>query len=223
MKDRATGIARARSAVVAVGVALLLVACSRSENKSESARDAALATGATAAPRVADVDGRALVQGACLSCHTEQMLAQQRLTKAQWQKTVTKMVGWGANLEPSEVGPLVDYLSAAYGADAGGYVPETVTAADALAEISPLPDPFPAGDAERGKPLYIEKCSGCHGQDARGHIGVALVDRPFLYRAADVAKTIRKGRGKMLPIALPDADIADVLAHLRSLKNPPPP
>lgn len=151
------------------------------------------------------------------------MIGQQRLTQAQWQKTVTKMVGWGANVEPAEVAPLVAYLSENYGPDAGAYVAETVPAAEALAEIAPTEDPFPRGDAERGKPLYTDKCQGCHGPDARGAIGVNLVDRPFLYRAADVAKTIRKGRGKMLPLPLSDAEIADVLAHLRQLKNPPPP
>jgi mono/diheme cytochrome c family protein len=133
------------------------------------------------------------------------------------------MVGWGANLEPAEVGPLVSYLSASYGPDAGAYEVESMPAADAPAELAPAGDEaFPPGDATRGRALYVEKCSGCHGAEARGHIGVALIDRPFLYRPADVARTVRRGRGKMLPIPLSDAEIADVLAHLRTLRNPLP-
>jgi hypothetical protein len=59
--------------------------------------------------------------------------------------------------------------------------------------------------------------------DALSRTWLSRTGRAFLYRAADVAKTIRKGRGKMLPLPLSDAEIADVLAHLRRLKNPPPP
>ena len=189
-----------------------------------AATDSAAKADAAASATTGNADAKVLVAQACLSCHTEQMLAQQRLTQPQWTKTVTKMVGWGANLDATEVAPLVAYLSATYGPDAGPYAVQTISADDALAELAPTPDaPFPAGDPDKGKALFIDKCSGCHGQDARGSIGVLLIDRPILYRAADLAKMVRKGRGKMLPIALSDADVGDVLAHLRRLRNPPPP
>lgn len=203
-------------------MALALAACSKKKTPSADASASADARASADASASATTGGETLVREACLSCHSTQMLAQQRLTPAQWSKTVTKMVTWGANLEPAQVGPLVAYLSSNYGPDAGPYELETVTAAAALAEIAPTPDPFPPGSVERGKPLFIDKCSGCHGQDARGQLGVALIDRPFLYRAADVATTIRKGRGKMLPIPMSDSEIADVLAHLRGLHNPIP-
>ena len=167
--------------------------------------------------------GRALVVGACLSCHSEHMLAQQRLTQAQWSKVVTKMVGWGANLEPGEVAPLVAHLASSYGPDAGPYEAETMPSAEARAELVATGDaPFPSGDAGRGRALFADKCSGCHGADARGHIGLLLIDRPILYRSAEFARTVRRGRGKMLPLPLSDAEIGDALAHLRSLRNPPP-
>lgn len=230
--------ARGRVVRVVIGIAMLAAVaastggCRKEQSTGADARadagaSASADAGADARPSAsvsAGAEGKALVQGGCLSCHSEHMLAQQRLTQAQWQKTVTKMVAWGANVEPGEVAPLVAYLAENHGPDAGAYVAETIPAAEALAEIAPMPDdPLPPGDPARGKPLYTDKCQGCHGPDARGAIGVNLVDRPFLYRAADVAKTIRKGRGKMLPIALSDAEIADVLAYLRTLKNPPPP
>jgi cytochrome c5 len=200
--------------------------CSKSENKG--AADAGVpttspSTSTSTSTSTGTGDGHALVVAGCLSCHSEHMLAQQRLTQAQWAKVVTKMVGWGANVEPAEVAPLVAYLSASYGPDAGPYEPDAIPPTEATAELAASgDDPFPAGDAARGRALYIDKCSGCHGGDARGHIGVALIDRPFLYRAADFARTVRRGRGKMLPLPLADAEIADVLAHLRSLRNPAP-
>jgi mono/diheme cytochrome c family protein len=197
---------------------LLLVACS----KSTPPPPLTDATAKSAAPELAVTDGKSLVSGACFSCHTEHMLAQQRLTPAQWQKVVTKMQGWGANLDPSEVAPLVAFLSVTYGPDANAYQPESLAAAEASSELAGLPDdPLPPGDAARGKPLFIDKCSGCHGQDARGALGVSLIDRPFLYRAPEFASTIRKGRGKMLPLPLTDAQVADLLAHLRTLRNAP--
>ena len=214
MKNVSIGYIAAITAIV--GVSLALPGCPKSEKAGADAANADANAGTT-------VDGHALVVGACLSCHSEHMLAQQRLTQAQWAKVVTKMVGWGATLEPAQVAPLVAYLSASYSPDAGHYEPETATAAEAVAELGPSgDDPLPPGDAVRGRPVYVDKCSGCHGNDARGHIGVALIDRPFLYRAADFARTVRRGRGKMLPLALSDAEISDVLAHLRALRNPSP-
>jgi mono/diheme cytochrome c family protein len=206
--------------------ASLLVGCSkdRATSAPPDAAAAAVTPPATAAgdagpALLSSDDGRTLVKNACLSCHSEEMLLQQRLTPAQWSKVVTKMAGWGANLEPNEAAPLAAWLAATYGPDAGPYEPTPMQAGEAAAEIAPLPDGlFAGGDAERGRPLYIDKCSGCHGADARGHIGVLLIDRPFLYRAADFADTIRRGRGKMTPIALSDPEIADILAHLRRLK-----
>ena len=218
----------AAASVLVVG-AMLLGCPSKNENAGEKADAGANANananageGGAGEAGAASADGREIVRGACLSCHSEQMLAQQRLTPAQWSKTVGKMVLWGANLDPKDVEPLVTYLSATSGVDAGPYVADSLTAGEALAEIAPTPDgPIPAGDVERGKPLFVEKCAGCHGADARGAIGVALVDKPFLYRASDLATTIRRGRGKMIPQALTDAQIGDVLAYLRSLRNPP--
>lgn len=191
---------------------LALVACKRAE--PTAAVDAAPVVTATPAPALEDA--RPIVKGACLSCHGEDMLAQQRLTEAQWSKTVAKMVTWGANLEPKDTAPLVAWLAATYGPDAGPY--ELQTLADADSELAVLPDgAYAGGDADRGRALYADRCSGCHGTDARGHIGVRLVDRPLLFRADAFADPVRRGRGKMAPVKMTDGELADVLAHLRSL------
>lgn len=213
-----------RLAHVAALASAALIACSKRPTPSADA-GAVTAPPADAAPRtpgpLSRAEGEALVKNACLSCHSEDMLEQQRLTLAQWTKEVTKMVGWGANLDPIDTAPLTSWLAATYGPDAGLYEASVISAADASAKLAALPDgPFANGDPERGRAIYTDRCSGCHGPDARGHIGVLLVDRPFLYRAQDVAETIRHGRGKMIPIPMSDSEIGDVLAHLRRLKNP---
>ncbi|MDB5213226.1 MAG: putative Sulfite:cytochrome c oxidoreductase, subunit [Myxococcaceae bacterium] len=212
-----------------VAIAMALVACPDKNEGADAGANASASANANASDGAAPAavtaaDGKKLVREACLSCHSEHMLAQQRLTPAQWQKTVGKMVIWGANLDPKEIDPVVAYLVSTSGPNAGPYVPETVPAGDALTEIAALPDdPFPPGDIERGKALFVNKCSGCHGSDARGALGVALVDKPFLYRAVEFSRTVRRGRGKMIPIPLSDAEIGDVLAYLRSLRSPPLP
>lgn len=206
-----------RPATLLLATAMTVAACSKEKEKAPPpppATDAAVAT---------TFDGETVVKNGCLSCHAEDMLAQQRLTPAQWTKVVTKMQGWGANVEPHEVGPLATWLATRYGVDAGAWEAPTAKPNEVAAELDRTDDgPFANGDAERGKTLFVDKCSGCHGADARGHIGVMLVDRPLLWRAADVANVVRRGRGKMTPTPLSDAQIADVLAHLRSLKNPLP-
>jgi cytochrome c oxidase cbb3-type subunit 3 len=168
------------------------------------------------------VDARSIAEGACFSCHSEEMLAQQRLPKEKWAAEVKKMAGWGANLDPLETETLVTWLAETYGPDAGPWEPKTITPQEALDELALEDDgPYAAGDPDRGKTLYVDRCSGCHGGDARGHIGVSLVERPFLYRAPKVAEVIRKGRGKMLPIKATDAEIGDILSYLRRQRVKP--
>lgn len=60
---------------------------------------------------------RDLAMGRCAICHTEQYLTQQRLTPAQWQKTVDKMRKWGAPLSDVEGAQLTVWLARHYPAD----------------------------------------------------------------------------------------------------------
>jgi DMSO/TMAO reductase YedYZ molybdopterin-dependent catalytic subunit len=50
-------------------------------------------------------------QSACLTCHDEGMMVQQRLTPAQWDREVNKMTGWGAPLKPEDRDAILKYLS----------------------------------------------------------------------------------------------------------------
>jgi mono/diheme cytochrome c family protein len=194
-------------------------ACRTKDGKLAEDHDAGAAALSTASSAPSD-RGPELVAAGCLACHSEEMLREQRLTPAQWEKVVKKMAGWGANIAADDVPVVSAYLAAGYGLDAGAYQVATVAAARASGELAPTDDgAFAAGSADRGGSLYGARCASCHGADARGQIGVNLVDRPLLYRAADFAQTIRAGRAKMpAQPSTTEGEVADLLAHLRRVR-----
>ena len=49
---------------------------------------------------------------ACFTCHDDHMMKQQHLTRAQWDREITKMTGWGADLKADDRAGLLDYLAA---------------------------------------------------------------------------------------------------------------
>ncbi len=68
-------------------------------------------------------DGKAIADGACLTCHSSDMLRQQRLTEKQWAANVDKMVGWGAPVPESRRDALVAYLVKNFGPDNDRFEP----------------------------------------------------------------------------------------------------
>jgi DMSO/TMAO reductase YedYZ molybdopterin-dependent catalytic subunit len=52
---------------------------------------------------------------ACLTCHEEDVIRQQRLTKAQWDREITKMTNWGAPVTPENRNTILDYLVQHFG------------------------------------------------------------------------------------------------------------
>jgi hypothetical protein len=51
---------------------------------------------------------------ACFSCHDDQMMRQQVLTRAQWDREVTKMANWGAPVKPEQRNELLDFLASRF-------------------------------------------------------------------------------------------------------------
>ncbi len=76
---------------------------------------------------------------------------------------------------------------------------------------------LPKGDPVLGEELYELSCSGCHGLDgAGGYGGPNLLDQTDDH----IADFIQNGEGNMP--AFPDftnQDIADVIAHIRTLEG----
>jgi DMSO/TMAO reductase YedYZ molybdopterin-dependent catalytic subunit len=52
---------------------------------------------------------------ACGTCHDDDVLRQQRLTRAQWDREITKMTGWGAKVKDEDRSAFLDYLFSNYG------------------------------------------------------------------------------------------------------------
>lgn len=53
-----------------------------------------------------------LARTACLGCHDDQLLIQQRLDRSGWAEQVEKMIQWGAFVPAARKDELLDYLSA---------------------------------------------------------------------------------------------------------------
>jgi len=57
----------------------------------------------------------AAFKNACVACHDEDVVRQQRLTRAQWDGEINKMIGWGARVRDEDRNVLLDYLFGNYG------------------------------------------------------------------------------------------------------------
>jgi DMSO/TMAO reductase YedYZ molybdopterin-dependent catalytic subunit len=57
----------------------------------------------------------AKVKEACLGCHESDIVAGQRITRAQWDREITKMTGWGATVKPEDRKEILDFLSQHFG------------------------------------------------------------------------------------------------------------
>jgi DMSO/TMAO reductase YedYZ molybdopterin-dependent catalytic subunit len=57
----------------------------------------------------------AAFRNACVVCHEEDVIRQQRLTRAQWDREIKKMTGWGAKVNDEDREGLLDYLFSTYG------------------------------------------------------------------------------------------------------------
>jgi DMSO/TMAO reductase YedYZ molybdopterin-dependent catalytic subunit len=54
-------------------------------------------------------------RNACHVCHEDDVIRQQRLTRAQWDRELKKMTGWGAQIKDEEREGFLDYLFSNYG------------------------------------------------------------------------------------------------------------
>lgn len=62
-----------------------------------------------------EADGQTLLQERCSECHSLDRVTGTEKTQAEWEQTVTRMVGRGAELSEEEQVVLVDYLAETYG------------------------------------------------------------------------------------------------------------
>lgn len=86
-----------------------------------------------------------LVRARCVTCHGLDLIQQQRLPRAGWERELDKMIRWGAVVQDDERSLLLEYFLANAGRPA-------VTSA------SPVP-------GARGSQIFADRCQGCHGTD----------------------------------------------------------
>lgn len=55
------------------------------------------------------------VKQACIGCHGEDMITGQKLTRAQWEREVDKMVRWGATVKPTGRSAIIEFLAEHFG------------------------------------------------------------------------------------------------------------
>ena len=52
---------------------------------------------------------------ACTVCHDTDVIRQQRLTRAQWDLEINKMIGWGARVKDEDRDRLLNFLFSNFG------------------------------------------------------------------------------------------------------------
>jgi cytochrome c5 len=63
---------------------------------------------------VATAGSEAIYKRACLTCHEDDLIEAQRLSRAGWVREVEKMMRWGADVPAADKDALVSYLAARY-------------------------------------------------------------------------------------------------------------
>lgn len=113
----------------------------------------------------------------------------------------------------------------------GQFVAQTVLAFAGLACIVPVAraqssDASPAGNAQNGKKLFMsDGCYECHGRMGQGaaQTGAARIGPPVL--PFEVFQGYVRAPGNNMPPytskAVPDKDLADIYAYLKSIPMPP--
>lgn len=85
-----------------------------------------------------------------------------------------------------------------------------------------VPQPLRANrQADTGQSAYMRVCASCHGTDAKGQNGPALV--PFERDILEVRGIVRDGRGEMPSISpddVSDDELTRIVAYLKNLSAP---
>jgi mono/diheme cytochrome c family protein len=102
----------------------------------------AAAPAAAAGGQDPDAAGKALVNGACASCHGADLITGKNATRKEWSDVIDRMKGYGASLSGAQTTTLLDYLEKTQGPKQ--QAANTDAAAKALLEAS---------------------CTGCHDLD----------------------------------------------------------
>jgi hypothetical protein len=114
---------------IAAGVACVSVLMAQSKPAGRAqppaapSRPASLPQFGTQLTPLPDGPGKGAAETACLPCHSSDIIRQQRLTRAQWTGTLTKMVNWGTAIPDGQKDALLEYLVTNFGPDNASFQP----------------------------------------------------------------------------------------------------
>ncbi|MFI5119090.1 MAG: hypothetical protein ACHQM4_01675 [Thermoanaerobaculia bacterium] len=129
MKRAALAAAILAAVILGAGASLLAAQASKPKSKGETkaapvpAIDESLPMLGTQLAELPAGPGRAAADAGCLKCHSADILRQQRLNEKQWGASVTKMVGWGADVPDARRDELIAYLVKNFGPDNDRFKP----------------------------------------------------------------------------------------------------
>jgi len=170
-----------------------------------------------------DLMGKQAVERSCQVCHEMRMITSQRLTPAQWQAEVDKMVNWGAVLFDGERELVAEHLARHYPDTAPPSPVELIALASIESpEILDADEAPIEGDPAEGQRLYMTLCSVCHGPTAMGgDLGPSLANRAIIGHAAAYDQIVQNGLRGMPPFetVLNSQQQRDILVWLRGIPH----
>jgi mono/diheme cytochrome c family protein len=95
--------------LILIAFAILVAAAGCGSSTSSSS------TSGTTATQALTLDGKALAEERCSTCHSFTRATGESQTADQWQRTVNDMIQKGANLNTDEAAAVVAYLAKTYG------------------------------------------------------------------------------------------------------------
>jgi len=113
MKEKTKG-RFSRTMMILIAVWLVMMAVLVVFNSGSSQPTQALPSGTALAAEKPALDGATLLEKRCSVCHSADRPRQAKKTREQWEQTVTRMIGKGAQLTEAEKTVLVDYLAKTY-------------------------------------------------------------------------------------------------------------
>ena len=147
----------------------------------------------------------------CQTCHSVDMIQQQRLDKVNWLGTIKKMADYGLKLADEDAEKLANYFVQKFPLDLPIDASKRV---ELSADTSTLAPPLVAKGAnvKRGRQLFATYCQACHGAKGDGLIGPHLKGR----RVTDANFWATVNYGKRLMPAFKDQLTLNQMSEIKA-------
>ena len=99
----------------AIGLALSVALSGQPVPQAPTQPPGSVNLDALGAKKLPDGPGKVIVENSCKDCHTFDRITMAHHSLTRWRTIVREMEQKGANVDPGDVGPLVQYLAANFG------------------------------------------------------------------------------------------------------------